>query len=129
DNSGSITYLRIEYTGVGSVDDKELHGLVLNSVGSGTVLENIQVSESVKDAFAFYGGKVNAKAMFALNPGGNAFHFNFGYRGMIQSLLSINQNVGTSTNGMLVSNNPANPTYLPLTQPTVSNFSLLGSSY
>lgn len=41
DNSGTITYLKLEYTGARSSADVEHNGLTLNGVGNGTKIENI----------------------------------------------------------------------------------------
>ncbi|MCK0158968.1 hypothetical protein MWU65_17430, partial [Cellulophaga sp. F20128] len=42
DNSGSITYLRVEYTGATYSNDKEFNGVSLFGVGSGTTFEYVQ---------------------------------------------------------------------------------------
>ncbi|MCK0158005.1 hypothetical protein MWU65_12485, partial [Cellulophaga sp. F20128] len=42
DNSGSIRYLRIEYTGATYSNDKEFNGVSLFGVGSGTTFEYVQ---------------------------------------------------------------------------------------
>jgi hypothetical protein len=44
DNSGSLKYVRIEYAGYAFLPDKELNGLSLYSIGSGTTIDYVEVS-------------------------------------------------------------------------------------
>ena len=48
-----------------SQTDKEINGLTLGSVGSGTQFDHIQVSYSNDDSFEWFGGTVNAKYFVA----------------------------------------------------------------
>ncbi len=61
DNSGILRYVRIEFSGIAAEPGSEINGLTLGGVGSGTILENIQVSFGADDAYEFFGGTVNAK--------------------------------------------------------------------
>ncbi|PGH39981.1 MAG: hypothetical protein CRN43_05800, partial [Candidatus Nephrothrix sp. EaCA] len=65
DNSGTLKYVRIEFAGIAFQKDKEINGLTLGGVGSGTVLDYIQVSYSGDDSFEWFGGTVNAKHLIA----------------------------------------------------------------
>jgi len=65
DNSGSITYLKLEFTGAKSSADVEHNGLTLNGVGNGTIIENIYIIEGADDAIEFFGGTVNVKIYIA----------------------------------------------------------------
>src|SRR5690606_2276027 len=67
DNSGSIKYLRLEYTGFAYNSEKEFNGLSLFGVGSGTTIEYVQSFEGSDDAFEWFGGTVNAKYLVAFN--------------------------------------------------------------
>jgi hypothetical protein len=46
DNSGVLSYVRIEFAGYPFQKDKEINGLTLGSVGRGTKIDHIQVSYS-----------------------------------------------------------------------------------
>ena len=65
DNSGALSYVRIEFAGYPFQTDKEINGLTLGSVGNGTQLDHIQVSYSNDDSFEWLGDKVNAKYIIA----------------------------------------------------------------
>ena len=51
DNSGSLQYVRIEFPGIAFATDNEINGLTMGGVGSGTTLDNIQISYSGDDSF------------------------------------------------------------------------------
>src|SRR5690606_31550091 len=44
DESGILLYVRIEYAGIAAEPGSEINGLTMGGVGSGTIVENIQVS-------------------------------------------------------------------------------------
>lgn len=89
DNSGSISYLKLEFTGAKSSADVEHNGLTLNGVGNGTKIENIYVNESADDAIEFFGGTVNVKNILAVNPDDDMFDFTQGYTGTLENAYGI----------------------------------------
>jgi hypothetical protein len=89
DNSGSITYLKLEFTGAKSSADVEHNGLTLNGVGNGTKIENIFVIEGADDAIEFFGGTVNVKNILAVNPDDDMFDFTQGYTGTLENAYGI----------------------------------------
>ncbi|HAN66285.1 MAG TPA: hypothetical protein DCQ34_08510, partial [Chitinophagaceae bacterium] len=84
DNSGVLKYVRIEFAGIAADPNSEINGLTLGGVGSGTTLENIQVSYGNDDAYEFFGGTVNAKNLIAFATADDDYDFDFGYTGRIQ---------------------------------------------
>ncbi|PUV22725.1 hypothetical protein [Sphingobacterium athyrii] len=135
DNSGSLKYVRIEFAGYNLTADNEINGLTLGGVGSGTVLENIQVSWGKDDAFEFFGGTVNAKYLVALSNDDDDFDFDHGYKGTIQYALSLKDpnstnstSSGSSDSNGLESDNEANSPWsaTPKTRPVLRNFTFLG---
>ncbi len=56
DNSGVLSYVRIEFAGYPFETDKEINGLTLGSVGRGTKIDHIQVSYSNDDSIEWFGG-------------------------------------------------------------------------
>ncbi|MBO0935229.1 IPT/TIG domain-containing protein [Fibrella sp. HMF5335] len=86
DNSGLLQYVRIEYAGTGQplVADSKLAGLTLIGVGRGTVINNVQVTQSSADAFSWYGGTVDAKYLVANRTTRNEWATNWGYVGRVQ---------------------------------------------
>lgn len=58
DNSGVLSYVRIEFAGYPFATDQEINGLTLGSVGNGTKIDHVQVSYSNDDSFEWFGGAV-----------------------------------------------------------------------
>ncbi len=84
DNSGSLKYVRIEFPGIAFATNNEINGLTMGGVGSGTTLDNIQVSYSGDDSYEWFGGTVNAKHLIALRGWDDDFDTDNGYSGMVQ---------------------------------------------
>ncbi|HEY0896744.1 MAG TPA: hypothetical protein VGE15_09360, partial [Sphingobacteriaceae bacterium] len=89
DNSGSLTYVRIEYGGIAFVQNNEINSLTLGGVGRGTTIENVQVSYGGDDGFEFFGGTVNAKNLVSLGHVDDDFDFDNGYVGNIQFAVAL----------------------------------------
>lgn len=84
DNSGTLTYVKLLYTGARSSADVEHNGLTLNGVGNGTVIENIYIKDGADDAIEFFGGTVNVTGLLAVNCDDDMFDFTQGYSGTLK---------------------------------------------
>ncbi len=84
DNSGNLQFVRIEFAGYPFAPDKEINGLTLGSVGSGTTIDHVQVSFSNDDSFEWFGGSVNAKYLIAYRGIDDDFDTDNGFRGKVQ---------------------------------------------
>lgn len=130
DSSGALRYVRILWAGQQIAPNEELNSLTLNAVGSGTVLEYVQVDGGLDDGIEFFGGSVNGHHLVCSNMGDDCFDFDQGYNGKIQFALGwqgTNPDTGSDSNGVESDNdNPASDK-LPRTQPTVSNLTLVGT--
>jgi len=89
DNSGTITYLKLEYTGARSSADVEHNGLTLNGVGNGTKIENIYIPNGSDDGIEFFGGCVNVKNLLVVNSDDDMFDFTQGYCGTLENAYGI----------------------------------------
>ncbi len=136
DNSGSLTYVRIEFGGFAFEPNKELNGLTLASVGNGTKIDRIQVSYSGDDSYEWFGGSVNCKHIIAYKGTDDDFDTDFGYRGSVQfgiaqkdtSYFDLSWNVaGGSTSECFESDNDAAGSgKLPLTSAVFTNMTCVG---
>lgn len=131
DNSGVIKFVRIEYAGIAYATDKEINSLTLAGVGSGTVLENIQVSFGGDDGFEFFGGTVNAKNLIAYRCTDDDFDFEFGYSGRIQFAVSIKDplvfdNSSSGASNGIECDNGSTVDVTPVNKPVLSNFTFIG---
>lgn len=89
DNSGIISYVRVEFAGYPFETDKEINGITFGSVGSGTQVDHLQVSYSNDDSYEWFGGAVNCKNLVAYNGWDDEFDTDNGFSGKIQYCLSI----------------------------------------
>lgn len=136
DNSGSIKFLRLEYTGALNPANEEewaidyASGMMLGGVGSATNLENVMVKHSKDDGFQFVGGNVNAKYLISYDNGDDNFDFDRGYTGRLQFLISYRPStakVGIRANGVeSLNEKDALPGVVPYTHPVISNMTIIG---
>ncbi len=86
DNSGTLQYVRIEFPGVAlsTTANSEINGLTMYQVGSGTIIDHVQVSYSGDDAYEWFGGTVNAKYLVALRTFDDDFDTDYGFTGKVQ---------------------------------------------
>ena len=128
DSSGSITYLRVEYTGAKFSTTKEFNGVSLFAVGSGTKFENVSSVNGGDDGIEFFGGAVNAKNLVAINSEDDSIDFADGFTGTIDGVYIK----GVTKAGIEGSNNGADGNKTPVTTTTIKNVSIvdggLGSS-
>lgn len=63
-SSGVIQYLQVEFGGDRIDSKKELNGVTFNTVGLGTIIENLAVLYNSDDCIEFFGGAATAKNIF-----------------------------------------------------------------
>ncbi|PKV66843.1 hypothetical protein [Pontibacter ramchanderi] len=97
DNSGSIEYLILEYTGAKSSADIEHNGLTLNGVGSGTKIENVYIPYGADDAVEFFGGSVNVKNLLVVDSDDDMFDVTQGWTGTLDNAYGVWKAGYTST--------------------------------
>jgi hypothetical protein len=129
DNSGSLSYVRIEYAGYAFQPDKEINSLTLAAVGSGTTIDHIQTIYAKDDAFEWFGGTVNCKYLIATKTQDDDFDTDNGYRGNVQFGLIIRDSLiaDISTSEAFESdNNSGGSTATPKTAAVFSNITAIG---
>ena len=129
DNSGSIKYLRIEYSGYSYNAEKEFNGLSMFAVGKGTTIENVQIHEGSDDGFEWFGGTVNAKNLIVTNfsnsVGDDLFDWTEGWNGSGENWYGIRTNDGNR--GIEADNNSNDEAATPISNPTIKNLTLIGN--
>lgn len=128
DDSGVIKYVRIEYPGVLLSEDNEVNGITFGSVGSGTEVHHVMVSNTLDDAFEWFGGTVNAHHLVASNADDDSFDADQGYTGELDTLFArLRKDVDSrDPNGFECDNNSGNPDLTPTTNVTSSKVTLCG---
>ena len=143
DNSGTLTYVRVEFAGFAPQDGFELNSWTFAAVGRGTQISYLQSLAGLDDAFEWFGGTVDGRFLVAYETGDDAFDMSEGYRGRLQYLIGFNgdsrltpasgagslgsdpqgiENDGCNGSGCTGGHNAT-----PYTQPVVANFTLVGT--
>jgi Secretion system C-terminal sorting domain len=89
DNSGILSYIRIEYAGYRFQVNNEINGLTMGGVGAGTQIDHIQVSYSLDDSYEWFGGTVNCKYLVCYGGTDDEQDTDFGFSGHVQFVLGL----------------------------------------
>ena len=129
DNSGILSYVRIEFAGFPFKTDQEINGLTIGSVGNGTQIDHVQVSYSNDDSFEWFGGTVNCKYLIAYKGWDDDFDTDNGFSGKVQYGLALRDSRiadQSQSNGFESDNCADGSTVEPYTTATFSNITFVG---
>lgn len=129
DDSGILKYVVIKYAGAQVAKDKELNGLSLGGVGSGTMINYLEVYQGKDDGIELWGGSVNMKHILLIGNRDDSLDTDMGYNGFIQYLYAEKYSIEASETGSGIESDNNEHSYAaePITNPTLVNFELLGS--
>jgi hypothetical protein len=122
DNSGMIKFVSIRHGGANIGEGNEINGLTLGGVGSGTVIENIEVVANQDDGIEFFGGTVNVTNALVWNSGDDAIDTDQAWAGTLTNFVVI---CGDETDHALEIDGPEG---VLLDSHTLTNGSIMGSS-
>ena len=131
DNSGTLKYIRLEYTGYAFDEEHEANGVSFYGVGNGTTVEHLQAYQGSDDGFEFFGGSVNVKYMVVTSCSDDSLDWTEGWNGKAQFLVAYQE--GESSLGyacdclMECDNNGTNNAATPVAHPTIANATLIGN--
>lgn len=89
DNSGVIKYISIRHGGANIGEGNEINGLTLGGVGSGTVIENVEVIANQDDGIEWFGGTVSVKNAVVWNSGDDALDTDQAWAGTMDNFIII----------------------------------------
>ena len=89
DNSGVIKYVSIRHGGTDIGNENEINGLTLGGVGSGTLIEYVEVIANKDDGVEFFGGTPQLKHILVAYVGDDCFDYDEGFRGKGQFWVAI----------------------------------------
>ena len=89
DNSGVIKYISIRHGGANIGEGNEINGLTLGGVGSGTVIEYVEVVGNQDDGIEFFGGSVSVKHVIVVNSGDDAIDTDQAWSGTLDNFIVI----------------------------------------
>jgi hypothetical protein len=90
DNSGVISFVSIRHGGANIGEGNEINGLTLGGVGSGTVIENIEIVANQDDGVEFFGGTVSVKNLLVWNTGDDAVDTDQAFAGTVDNFVVVN---------------------------------------
>jgi hypothetical protein len=126
DDSGILEYVRVEFAGTLLSPDNELNGIAFQGVGSGTRLNYIHVHMNADDGVEFFGGTANIKHLVVTGVGDDALDWTDGWQGSGQYVI-LQQHLDAGDNGIEADNNGENNMATPMSNPTLSNMTIIGS--
>ena len=129
DSSGVLRYTQVRYAGKEIRPNEELNSITLLGVGSGTVIDHVQVHAGKDDGIEMFGGSVNLRYVLGTAIEDDCLDFANGYTGKIQ--YAYCKQVGTAgagSHGVESDNKSGAFDLLPRTQPKISNLTLIQSS-
>ncbi|UJH66200.1 beta strand repeat-containing protein [Allomuricauda sp. SCSIO 65647] len=124
DNSGTLSYVRLEYTGAAINSESEFNGVSFYAVGSDTTVEFIQVHEGADDGVEFFGGTVNASNVVITNAQDDSVDWTEGWRGTLTD--AYIQTSSDSDKVIEADGNEDDNSATPLSSPTLINFTAIG---
>ena len=125
DNSGVLSYVRVEFSGVEFSPDNELNGIAFQGVGRATQVDHVQAHMSRDDALEWFGGTVDGKYIVASNAADDAIDWTFGWSGRLQYAVVV-QRGDDGDNGIEADNNEFNNNASPRSNPQIYNLTMCG---
>ena len=128
DNSGTLRYIRLEYTGFALDEEHEANGISFYGVGNGTTVEYVQAYKGSDDGFEFVGGSVNVKHRVVTDCTDDSFDWTEGWNGRGQFLVAYQSGEEECDCLMECDNNGNNFDATPVAHPILSNLTLVGDN-
>ena len=131
DNSGTLRYVRVEYTGYAFDEEHEANGISFYGVGNGTTVDHCQAYKGSDDGFEFFGGAVNISNMVVTDCSDDSFDWTEGWNGTATNLIAVQESadvLGYDCDCLIeADNNGDNFSATPVANPTLSNLLLIGN--
>jgi hypothetical protein len=89
DDSGILRYISIRHGGANIGSGNEINGLTLGGVGSGTVIENIEIVANQDDGIEWFGGSVNVSNVVVWNVGDDAIDTDQSWSGTLNNFVIV----------------------------------------
>ena len=128
DNSGEIKYISVRHGGSVIGADNEINGISLGAVGSGTVIDHVEVFSNFDDGIEFFGGDPTVTNVVLSYIGDDGLDQDEGFHGKIQNAIvwetgdtrESSDPRGSEDDGGVGANEPEKP----FATPTISNVTL-----
>ena len=127
DNSGVLNYVVVKFAGSNVDPENQLNGIAFQAVGDATEVDYIQVYNNLDDGVEFFGGTVNASHVVLVGNADDSLDWTDGWVGSLQ-FVHIVQGSDSADNGIEADNREGDELATPVSEPTIANMTILGSS-
>lgn len=132
DNSGTLKYVRVEYSGYAFDSEHEANGITFYGVGNGTTVEYCQAYKGSDDGFEFFGGSVNVSNLVSVSCSDDSFDWTEGWNGTATNLVAYQEAeepLGYDCDCLIeADNNENNYAATPVAHPVLKNLILVGNN-
>ena len=132
DNSGTLKYVRVEYSGYAFDSEHEANGITFYGVGNGTTVEYCQAYKGSDDGFEFFGGSVNVSNLVSVSCSDDSFDWTEGWNGTATNLVAYQEaeeTLGYDCDCLIEADyNENNYAATPEAHPVLKNLILVGNN-
>jgi hypothetical protein len=96
DNSGTIDYVQIRYSGYVLSGNSELQSLTLGGVGSATTIGHFHSHNSSDDGFEIFGGRSTLRRIVVTGADDDNIDVDTGFQGTIQYVIAVQKTSGAA---------------------------------
>lgn len=132
DNSGTLKYVRVEYSGYAFDSEHEANGITFYGVGNGTTVEYCQAYKGSDDGFEFFVGSVNVSNLVSVSCSDDSFDWTEGWNGTATNLVAYQEaeaTLGYDCDCLIeADNNENNYAATPIAHPVLKNLILVGNN-
>lgn len=122
DSSGALKYVRVEFGGFKINDTQEMNGISFGGVGSGTVVDHVQVHMNNDDGLEFWGGNVSVSNVVLTENFDDSLDWTNGWQGSAQHVYIRQANNGSNRGIEADSNSDASAA--PQSMPAIANVTI-----
>jgi hypothetical protein len=127
DNSGTMSYVQIRYSGFVLSANSELQALTTQGIGTGTKLDHIMTFNSSDDAAEFFGGRVNLKHLILVGAEDDNLDTDTGIKANFQYVI-VAQRPGIGDSMIEADSDNAFDGQIPRQNTRVANFTFIQRS-
>jgi hypothetical protein len=125
DNSGTLRYVQIRFSGFVLSGNSELQALTTGGVGSGTSISFLQLHNSSDDGLEFFGGTHNATRFVITGADDDSIDVDVGHRGLIQYVIAAQKTSGGADSMIELDSANALESQQPRTFLKLANFTFI----
>lgn len=125
DNSGTLSYVQIRYSGYVLSSNSELQSLTLGGVGSGTKIDHFQAHNSSDDGFENFGGRASMRHVVITGADDDNIDLDTGYKGTIQYVIAVQKTSGAADSMIELDSANALEDQAPRTHMKLANFTFV----